>query len=335
MQHAHGCGADAAAAAAAAATVAPLLQLKRAAEKAQELARFSRALELRERALAAAALALPRDSLIISALLSEQYKTHFHASGADFDSPASVEMVELRRSLPLLHARWQAGTLFLPTAEDVAFLMADEWPGLPAQMCGAFFYICAAALVAKQRCLAPRTPADISVRARELYGALRAALETDARGMLERDLRTGQAWSALTTAHASVVVSAIKMHIHMLVLAALSNEAGVLQRMRTACGLTAAEETALRQLAERHEAGGGQTQKSGGAKTVGRLDCHTSTGCCCRRGAPRAAPLRAAELRRARGAPLKLFKLCGRAGNAHEGAEPYSGQRNVYEAVRL
>jgi hydroxymethylpyrimidine/phosphomethylpyrimidine kinase len=52
MQHAHG-HADAAAAAAAAA-LAPLLQLRRAAKKAEELARFSRAVELYERALAAA-----------------------------------------------------------------------------------------------------------------------------------------------------------------------------------------------------------------------------------------------------------------------------------------
>jgi hypothetical protein len=81
MQRAQG-GADAAAAA----TVAPLLQLTRAARKAETLSRFSRALELHERALAAAELALPRDSLIIAALLAEQEATHYMASCANASS---------------------------------------------------------------------------------------------------------------------------------------------------------------------------------------------------------------------------------------------------------
>jgi hypothetical protein len=59
MQHAHG-QERAAAPAAPAATVATLLQLKRAAKKAFTLSRFARAVELYERALAAAELALRR-----------------------------------------------------------------------------------------------------------------------------------------------------------------------------------------------------------------------------------------------------------------------------------
>jgi hypothetical protein len=54
MERAHG-GANATPTAAAA-TVAPLLKLKRAAEKAEKLARLSRAVELYERAIAAAEL---------------------------------------------------------------------------------------------------------------------------------------------------------------------------------------------------------------------------------------------------------------------------------------
>ncbi len=42
--------------------------------------------------------------------------------------------------------------------------------------------------------------------------------------------------------------------MHSLVTAALADEASVLLGMRATCGLTAAEETALRQLAERHKA---------------------------------------------------------------------------------
>jgi hypothetical protein len=77
MQGARGEGAaDAAADATAAATVAPLLQLKRAAEKVVQLARFSRAQELYERALAAAELAQPRDSLVIASLLDALANAH-------------------------------------------------------------------------------------------------------------------------------------------------------------------------------------------------------------------------------------------------------------------
>jgi hypothetical protein len=180
MERAHG-GADAVAAAAA--TVAPLLQLKRAARKAGELGRFARAVELYERALAAADLALARDSLVIASLLSELADTHFRA--AHPSSPAAEGMDELcQRLLRLLHARWQAGTLFAPTAEEVAYLVENEPPCLPAQMCGAYCYILTC------------TPAEAEARLHGLYGALRTALEMDARGMLERDPRTGQAWSA-------------------------------------------------------------------------------------------------------------------------------------------
>ncbi len=60
MQRTHGAGGgEAAAAVAAAATVAPLLKLKRAAEKTENLSRYARAVELYERALAAAELAQP------------------------------------------------------------------------------------------------------------------------------------------------------------------------------------------------------------------------------------------------------------------------------------
>jgi hypothetical protein len=122
MQRAHR-GADAAAAAAAA-TVAPLLQLKRAAQKADSLWRVARAVELYERALAAAELAQPRDSLVIAALLSELLRAQSPAPQASPSSPAAAErVVDLKqRSLHLLHARWQAGTLFSPTAEETAYL---------------------------------------------------------------------------------------------------------------------------------------------------------------------------------------------------------------------
>jgi hypothetical protein len=183
MQRAHG-GADAAAA-----TVAPLLQLRRAAQKVVQFARYARAVELYERALAAAELALPRDSLVIASLLSELDGTHVGASQANPASRETAESVALRqRSLHLLHARWQAGTLFAPTAEETAYLVEDEHPFLPAQMCGAYFYITVTHYVAEN--LPPRTPGEAEARLHAVYGALRAALEMDARGMLERHPRT-------------------------------------------------------------------------------------------------------------------------------------------------
>jgi hypothetical protein len=50
------------------------------------------------------------------------------------------------------------------------------------------------------------------------------------------------------------MVLSLKSGIHRLVTAALGDEAGVRIRIRETCGLTAADETALRQLAERHKA---------------------------------------------------------------------------------
>jgi hypothetical protein len=114
---------------AAAATVAPLLQLKRAARKANTLARLARAQELYERALAAAELAQPHDSLVIAALLEELCMTHQLAKQANVSSRAGAACTEVMlRLLHLLHKRWQAGTLFAPTAEEVAYLVEDEYP---------------------------------------------------------------------------------------------------------------------------------------------------------------------------------------------------------------
>ncbi len=246
--------------------MAPLLQLKRAAQKAEELARYARAVELYERALAAAELAQPRNSLIIAALLDELRTTHVlgldDVLGLDAHSCSSAAAGQaefIQRLLPLLHTRWQAGTLFAPTAEETAYLVENEYPWLPAQMCGAYFYIIAATVALRLQGLwPPCTPAEGEVYLQGVYGALRAALETDTRGMLERHPRTGQAWPASSAARPSagsaVKVFHLKALVHRLVTRALSDEAGLLLRMRATCGLTPAEEKTLRQLAERCKA---------------------------------------------------------------------------------
>jgi hypothetical protein len=321
MQHAHG-GADATAAAAAA-TVAPLLQLRRAADKAENLARFSRAVELYKRALAAAELAQPRDSLIIAALLDSLFITlitshkNIMAQAENETAAANVrglgpELAEVNlRSLLLLRARWQAGTLFVPTAEEVAYLVEDNDPCLPAQMCGAFFYIRAAHDMPPPM----HVPADAEVCLQILYGALRTALEMDARGMLERNPRTGQAWpSASSTAGTKMMVSSLKWAVHGFVTAAFSDEAGLLHRLRTACGLSAAEETALRQLAERHKLTYQRRERQLPKQTVDvKAEQQQAAAADAARHGLRRCALPACD---AQEAHPKLFKLCGRCRGA-------------------
>ncbi len=307
----HG-GADAAAAAAAA-TVAPLLQARRAAHKAYTLARFMRALELFERALAAAELALPRDSLIVTALLHEACAARVRSWQENPRSAPTAEGLALYlRPLRLLRARWQAGTLFTPTAEEVAYLVEDDYPYLPAQMCGAYFYIVAALNVAQQvqHFLPPHVSADVGEeRLQGLYGALRVALETDARGMLERNPRTGQAWSA-----SSESVPPFKAAVHGFLSAALSDETGLLLPMRATCGLTPAEETALRRLAERHTVAFQYLQHEGPKtiKCVHARHQEAAASDAARHGLRRCA-LPACD---AQEAHPKLFKLCGRCRGA-------------------
>jgi hypothetical protein len=309
MQRAHE-NADAAAVAAAA-TVAPLLQLRRAAKKAEKLARYARAVELYERALAAAELALPRDSFIIAALLDELITTFHRAAQVNPSSAETAERIESSlRLLLLLHARWRAGTFFSPTPEEVAYFVEDEYPGLPAQMCGAFLYITATQDVVEiQRFFPPCTPAEAEARLQGLYGALRASLEMDARGMLERNPRTGEAWPA-----AFEIIALLKTAVHRLVTAALSDETSMLLRMRATCGLSAAEETALRQLAERHKAAHQRNEQEMPKRreVVKAMTQQAAAADAARHGLRRCA-LPACD---AQEPHPKLFKLCGRCRGA-------------------
>jgi hypothetical protein len=300
--------------------VAPLLQLKRAAHKAEKLARFARAVELYERAIAAAELAQPRDSLVIAALLNELGVMHNRDVPVNPSSLAAVEGMNLNlrlklRLLHLAHARWQAGTLFAPTAEEVAYLAEDEYPYLPAQMCGAFFYIRAADYVVEIWRFLPlcTTPAEAEARLHAVYGALRAALEIDARGMLERHPRTGQAWPSSSEA-SNMVVYALKSALHSLVTLALSDEAGLLPRMRATCALSPAEETALRQLAERCKAEGERFQQElpKFAEDANAKQQQAAAADLARHGLRRCA-LPSCD---AQEAHPKLFKLCGRCRGA-------------------
>jgi hypothetical protein len=135
----------------------------------------------------------------------------------------------------------------------------------------------------------------------------------DARGMLERNPRTGQAWTA-SSAPSSRMIDYLKPMVHGVVTFALSDEAGLLIRMRAECGLSAAEQTALRQLAERHKAAFERNQQEL-PKVVKDLKAErqqaAATDLACH-GLRRCA-LPACD---AQEAHPKLFKLCGRCRGA-------------------
>jgi hypothetical protein len=261
-------------------------------------------------------MALPRDSLVIAALLDElgtTLITHNLASQAIPNSPAAAELMELPlRSFHLLDARWQAGMLFAPTAEETAYFVEGEYPPLPAQMCGAYFYIHAAELVAKLQVFAPCTTAEAEARVQGLCGALRATLEMDARGMLDRHPRTGQAWPASSAA--SKMVSLFKISTHRLVTLTLCDEAGLLLRMRATCNLSPAEETDMRQLAERYKAEFDRNEQEL-PKTLeeSRARRQQAAAADAARHGLRRCALPACD---AQEPHPKLFKLCGRCRDA-------------------
>jgi hypothetical protein len=184
--------------AAAADTMAPLLRLGRHVQQAFELARFARARELSERALAAAEATLPGDSLVVAHLqqvviqLRTAYTEDVVAAAAHHTTPGYLDALAAawardeqvlplsQRCLALLHARWRAGALFALTLEEAGFF-ADSGLSMPCP--GAEVYIRCASDAA---CYWPalRTPREEEARVRRVHGALRAALELKARGGL-------------------------------------------------------------------------------------------------------------------------------------------------------
>jgi hypothetical protein len=222
-------------------TVAPLLRLQRAIRQAFELARFARALELSERALTAAEATLPGDSLVVTHL--QQVVIQLRTAYTE-DILAAVQTpgytVALRaawareeralllsqRSLALLHARWRAGSrLSLVSPEEAAFFAGLQMPNP-----GADAYIVGASHAA---CCWPAlpAPAEEEARVRSVHGALRAALELEALGGLN-DMIT----CTLDALH------------NLLTFSLLGSPQGLLQQLRSVCGLTPADENALRSL---------------------------------------------------------------------------------------
>jgi hypothetical protein len=241
--------AGAAAAATPADTVARVLELARAAEHAQGRVRLLRAHELFARALAAADAVLPRDSLVAATLLYSMINTHvIWRAGIGEERTASVMRMAAawrddvgtllpwaQRGMNVLHARWRAGTLFTLTPEERAYCAGMGVPPLRAAGGEAYIAFAHEALTVWPPAL--RSAAEQEARLRGVHGALRAALELHARGYL----RPGALQDAMH------LQDEFPRAVAEMVSFALSDLRRV-QQLRAVCGLTRAEEAALRAL---------------------------------------------------------------------------------------
>jgi hypothetical protein len=110
------------------------------------------------------------------------------------------------------------------------------------------------------------------------------------------------------------MVSQLKSAVHGLVTAALSDDDGMPLRMRTTCGLEAAEEMALHQLAERYKAVAERSEQELPKQTEYLHARHQQAAVAdaARHGLRRCA-LPSCDVQEAH---PKLFKLCGRCRGA-------------------
>jgi hypothetical protein len=257
--------ADCAVDTAAEAPVAPLVQLVCAAMEATARVRHGRALELLAQALAAAEVTLPQDSLIIASLcksLVQARTMQFSAAcgAAQVTGPQFAQrygemwrtealLSRSQRCFKVLYLRWRAGTLFMPTPEELAFLSATPTAAYAPETASAHAYIsCTSDAVSKLWPL-PRTAAARELLVQGVYGALRTALELDARGCVLPALRPGHDPAAKVSAR---ICAAAEMQD--LLSCALSSTAGTslyLHQLRSACGMSREEEMALRRLLQR------------------------------------------------------------------------------------
>jgi hypothetical protein len=168
----------------------------RAADAAFGSLRFARSRELHERALAAAeGLPLPDDSLVLAFCLSSVVDAHANYGEdvvAAVNTPHFAQTLRnawrsderalalAQRCLALYHTRWRSGTLFTLTPQELAFFADKKNPLLA---CGERCLTSAKEAV----CYWPplRTPAEEEARLHGVYGALRTALEIDARDDLQ------------------------------------------------------------------------------------------------------------------------------------------------------
>jgi hypothetical protein len=241
--------------------MAALVQLDDAALTATKLGRAARAIELYERALAMAqAASLPHDSLILADMRSNVVRQRLelarHEGATSRAAWRSDEQLLLhaRKTLLVCDARFRAGTFFTPTPEEVAFFDAGGITVTTHLPIAAEYVALAAEVLPNWP--EPRTRDEAEVRLRIVGGALRATLEMDRRGMLDwRDPHTGQPKPLTSQDDGTKITFAVSTRplVQTLLADALADasEGGCWDLLRTTCAVSAAEETALRQLADR------------------------------------------------------------------------------------
>jgi hypothetical protein len=249
--------------------VAALRQLVKVARQAKELGRTARAVELYERALAAAEASMPADSLVLANQLddlvqvkliaagvtSEALGTSYHAAAVQAFGSDEWLLTLSRKALMLYDARFRAGTLFMSTPEEDAFFNAQI---LPVHFFSAQSYLDHAE-GALTKWPPPRTRDEDEACMRAVHGALQAALDFDRRRFVDWwdacPDGSQQTRSPLDGLHAALAMGSMRSCVDDLLTAALdTSTVGAWQRLHAACTISAEEEAALRQLMQRNRA---------------------------------------------------------------------------------
>jgi hypothetical protein len=152
-----------------------------------------------------------------------------------------------RKALMLCDARFRAGTLFTPTPEERAFFSRGD---TPLQLDGPLSYLTCAfdALWRWPQTTPPLTPEADETRLRAVHGALRAALEMDARGFLNCSAATMRMLEGVPM----YAVSAVSCLLQPLLTGMVdASGAKPWHRLRAVCDISDADEAALRQLLQR------------------------------------------------------------------------------------
>jgi hypothetical protein len=251
------------------------------------------AAELRERLLAAAGASQPAESLVTASVLRSCVAARLAAAAparaslrpsalqARADAVAALWRSDAallrcsRRGLALLTARAAAGTLWTPTPAERAFF-ADDAAARPLELLGAEMLAAfardalrwwpsggrggaaaAAAAVSGDSATDAEEPAHgggpDAARLRGVHAALRALLERDAAGGLERCARTRRPLGVAAPAFSLAVRSLLStLTLTAAAGAAAGAGAALLAQLRAADGgLTRDQEAALRRLAHR------------------------------------------------------------------------------------
>jgi hypothetical protein len=155
-------------------------------------------------------------------------------------------LVLSQQCLSLCADRFRAGTFFTPTPEEVAYFAGGTMP--PALQGAVMFWTCAI----DEAALRPpaHTRAERETRLRAVYGALRAALEVVSRSLLHG----GAAPPGAQATGDPFIVHPASSRGNLVRLVLQDDGAdSLLEQLRHVCGLSTAEEAALRRMVDWNE----------------------------------------------------------------------------------